>query len=66
MHDKIYDYKNLLKNYQSKKKQKFLNKRIDKISSYLKINKNKIKVQLHEDCHKYYSYFSNERKMVLL
>tara|TARA_B100000963_G_scaffold361175_1_gene395268 strand:- start:17432 stop:20380 length:2949 start_codon:yes stop_codon:yes gene_type:complete len=61
--DKIYDYKNLLENYQSKKDAKiFLNKRIDKISSYLKINKNKIKVQLHEDCHKYYSYFFTEER----
>ena len=62
--DKIYDYKNLLKNYQSKKESEiFLSRRLDKISSLLKINKNKIKVRVHEDCHTYYSYFfTDERK----
>ena len=62
--DKIYNYKNLLKKYQSKKEMKiFLTRRINTISSILNINKNKINVKLHEDCHKYYSYFfTDERK----
>ena len=63
-HDKIYNYKNILNTYMSKKDMDiFQERRISKISALLKINKKKIKVQLHEDCHKYYSfYFFKERK----
>ena len=35
----------------------FHKRRIESISKLLKINKNKIKTYLHEDCHKYYSYY---------
>ena len=40
----------------------FQKRRINKISSLLKISKDKIKVQFHEDCHKYYSYFFFKRE----
>jgi carbamoyltransferase len=56
--DNIYNYKNLLSKHQSKKLDAiFLKRRQDKISSLFKINKNKIKIITHEDCHKFYSYF---------
>lgn len=63
-HDKIYDYKNILKSYMSEKEMEiFQKRRVDTIVKLLKIKKNKIKIYLHEDCHKYYSYyFFKERK----
>ena len=63
-HDKIYDYKNILKSYMSDKEMKiFQNRRINKIAEILKIKKEKIKIYLHEDCHKFYSfYFFKERR----
>ena len=62
--DKIYDYKGILNSYMSEKDMEiFQKRRISKISSFLKIDKKKIKIQLHENCHKYYSYyFYEERK----
>ena len=62
--DKIYNYKGILNTYMSQKDMDiFQKRRINKISSLLKISKDKIKVQFHEDCHKYYSYFFfKERK----
>ena len=56
--DKIYNFKKYLKNYMSEKNnQNFLNERIKKISKLLKINKKKIKVYFHEECHKNYAYY---------
>ncbi len=56
--DTIYNYKGILKNYKQIRDTKiFRDRRKDKISSLFKINKDKIKIQIHEDCHKYYSYF---------
>lgn len=62
--DKIYNYKNILKAYMSKKDLEVFHKmRVESISKFLKIDKNKIITYLHEDCHKYYSYyFFKERK----
>jgi len=62
--DKIYNYNGILNSYMSSKDMEiFQKRRIEKISSFLKIDKKKIKIQLHEDCHKYYSYFFfKERK----
>jgi len=63
-HDKHYNYKNIIKSYMSKKDMiEFKKRRIQKISEFLKIDKKKIKVINHEDCHKYYSfYFFKHRK----
>ena len=36
---------------------RFRYERLNSISKHLKIVKNKIKFVLHEDCHKYYSYY---------
>lgn len=56
--DKLYNYDSLLKSYMSKKELILFNKRrIEKISAFLNIDQKKIKIYLHEDCHKYYSYF---------
>lgn len=62
--DKYYNYKNFLKGYMNLKELKrFRFERLNSISKHLKIKKNKIKFVLHEDCHKYYSfYFFPERK----
>ncbi len=63
-YDKIYNYKNVLNSYQNKKNMEiFLQRRINTISNVLKIDKKKIKVYLHEDCHINYAYyFYKERK----
>jgi len=62
--DEYYNYKNFLKGYMnSNELKRFRFERLNSISKYLKIKKNKIKFVLHEDCHKYYSfYFFPERK----
>jgi len=62
--DNIYDYKNILKVYMSKKELNlFYKRRIEKISKLIKIEKKKIITHFHEDCHKYYAYyFFKERK----
>ena len=62
--DKYYNYKNFLKGYMnSNELKRFRFERLNSISKHLKIKKNKIKFVLHEDCHKYYSfYFFPERK----
>ena len=62
--DKYYNYKNFLKGYMnSNELKRFRFERLNSISKHLRIKKNKIKFVLHEDCHKYYSfYFFSERK----
>ena len=62
--DKYYNYKNFLKGYMnSNELKRFRFERLNSISKHLRIKKNKIKFVLHEDCHKYYSfYFFPERK----
>ena len=56
--DKIYNFNGYLKNYMSDANNKnFLKERIKTTSNYLKISKNRIKVYLHEECHKNYAYF---------
>ena len=56
--DKIYNFQKYLKNYMSEENNKnFLNERVNKIARILKIKQNKIKVYLHEECHKNYAYF---------
>jgi carbamoyltransferase len=56
--DKYYNYKDMLGTYMDKKNMYvFQERRIDAISNFLNIDKSKIHVQFHEDCHKYYSYF---------
>ena len=62
--DKYYNCKNFLKGYMNPNELKrFRFERLNSISKHLKIDKNKIKFVLHEDCHKYYSfYFFSERK----
>ena len=63
-YDKHYNYKNIIKSYMSKEDMiEFQKRRVQKISNFLKIDKSKIKVIKHEDCHKYYSfYFFSHRK----
>ena len=63
-YDTYYNYRNFIKNYMSQKEMKnFQKMRLNSISKYLNVPKEKIKFVLHEDCHKYYSYyFFSERK----
>ena len=56
--DNYYNYSNFLKGYMnSNELSRFRYERLNSISKHLKIVKNKIKFVLHEDCHKYYSYY---------
>ena len=57
-YDKHYDYSNINNTYMSKKDMEiFRERRINKISKFLHISKEKIKIITHEDCHKFYSYY---------
>lgn len=62
--DNFYNYKGMLSSYMSYKIMGiFLKRRIEAIAKFLKIDKSKISTQIHEDCHKYYSYyFFKDRK----
>ncbi len=55
--DKIYNFNGLLENNSETNNKNFTKERIRAISKLLKINKDKIKLYLHEECHKHYSYF---------
>jgi carbamoyltransferase len=56
--DSHYDYRSILKGYMSKKDFIiFRRRRVEKISKFLNLDISKVKVYLHEDCHKYYSYY---------
>ena len=56
--DNFYNYNSILKTYMSKKELSLFHKRrVEGISKILKIGKDKIRTYLHEDCHKYYSYY---------
>ena len=62
--DKIYNYKGLLNTYMSRKDMDlFQKRRIEKITNILSINKSKINLIYHEDCHKYYSYFFSSKRV---
>ena len=63
--ERYYNYKKFINNgYMNKSNMNlFQLERLDSISKHLKIPKYKIKFALHEDCHKFYSYyFFSERK----
>ena len=57
-YDKYYNYSKYTKGYMNPKElKKFNDERLNSISKYLKIDKNKIKFLKHELCHNYYSYY---------
>ncbi len=57
-HDTHYNYNGILKSYMSNKEMKiFRERRMQKISEFLNIKMNNIKIVNHEDCHRYYSYY---------
>ena len=67
--DKIYNYDGVLSSYMNYKiMNTFLKRRVNTVSKFLKIDKSKISTQIHEDCHKYYSYyfFDNRKDGILL
>ncbi len=64
-YDKYYNYGKFVNNgYMNvSNMNSFQLERLNSISKHLNISKNKIKFALHEDCHKFYSYyFFSERK----
>lgn len=56
--DKYYNFKNISNAYHDNKDMiKFRDRRIDAISSYVNVSKDIIKLYVHEECHKNYSFY---------